>query len=226
MLRGAYAGNFVVIAVTDTGTGIPPEIIDRIFDPFFTTKEPGRGTGLGLATVQGIVTSHGGFITVESQSGTGTTFKIYLPANEAANRQEVEARQHEILPGGGETVLVIDDEDAILEMTRTTLERFGYRALTADNGATALAIFASHRDEIGAVITDMMMPVMDGLVTIRALRKLNPQVRIIASSGLTESIDVADLDQLGVKTFLIKPYDAKTLLKTVAQALSQDAFAP
>jgi PAS domain S-box-containing protein len=219
MLRGASPGNFVVITVTDTGEGIPPEIIDRIFDPFFTTKAPGRGTGLGLASVQGIVTSHGGFITVESQPGTGTTFKIYLPAHEAANRREVEEIRHEILPGGGELILVIDDEDAIREMTRTILERFGYRALTADNGATALGIFASHKDEISIVITDMMMPVMDGPVTIRALQKLNPQVCIIASSGLTESIDAADLDRLGVKTFLIKPYDAKTLLKTVAQAL-------
>jgi CheY-like chemotaxis protein len=104
-------------------------------------------------------------------------------------------------------------------MARATLERFGYRALIADNGATALGVFAGHKDEIGVVITDMMMPVMGGPVTIRALQKLNPQVRIIASSGLTESIDAADLDQLGVRTFLIKPYDAKTLLKTVARAL-------
>jgi hypothetical protein len=222
MLRGASAGNFIVLTVTDTGTGISPEIIDRIFDPFFTTKESGQGTGLGLATVQGIVTSHGGFITVESQPGTGTMFKIYLPAHEAANRTEAEAIRNEILPGGGEMVLVIDDEDAIRETARTTLELFGYRALTADNGATALGIFAGHKDEISVVITDMMMPVMDGRVTIRALQKLNPQVRIIASSGLTDSIDAADLDRLGVKTFLIKPYDAKTLLKTVAQALGQN----
>jgi two-component system, cell cycle sensor histidine kinase and response regulator CckA len=219
MLKGASPGKYVVITIADTGQGIPPEIVDRIFDPFFTTKEPGRGTGLGLATVQGIVTSHGGFITVESRLGTGTTFKIYLPAHEAANRQEVEVRQHEILHGGGEIVLVIDDEEAIREMARTTLERFGYRALTADNGATALDVFASHKDEITIVITDMMMPVMDGPMTIRALQKLNPQVRIIASSGLTESIDAAGLDRLGIKTFLTKPYDAKTLLKTVAQAL-------
>jgi CheY-like chemotaxis protein len=219
MLKGASPGKYVVITIADTGQGIPPEIVDRIFDPFFTTKEPGRGTGLGLATVQGIVTSHGGFITVESRLGTGTTFKIYLPAHEAANRQEMEVRQHEILHGGGEIVLVIDDEDAIREMARTTLERFGYRALTADNGATALDVFASHKDEITIVITDMMMPVMDGPMTIRALQKLNPRVRIIASSGLAESIDAAGLDRLGIKTFLTKPYDAKTLLKTVAQAL-------
>jgi PAS domain S-box-containing protein len=127
--------------------------------------------------------------------------------------------------GAGEMILVIDDEAAIREMTRTTLERFGYLVLTTDNGATALGVFASHKEEIGLVITDMMMPVMDGPVTIRALQKLNPQVRIIASSGLSDSIDAANLKQLGVKSFLIKPYDAKTLLKTVAEALSQGAFA-
>jgi PAS domain S-box-containing protein len=219
MLRGAYAGNFVVVTVTDTGTGIPPEIIDLIFDPFFTTKEPGRGTGLGLATVQGIVTNHSGFITVESKLGLGTKFKIHLPAHEASSLNQVEDRQPDIPSGNGELILVIDDEAAVREMTGTTLETFGYRVMTADNGATALGAFASHKDEIRVVITDMMMPVMDGPVTIRALQKLNPQVCIIASSGLTESIDAADLDQLGVKTFLIKPYDAKTLLKTVAQAL-------
>jgi PAS domain S-box-containing protein len=224
MLKGASPGKYVVITITDTGHGIPPEIIDRIFDPFFTTKEPGRGTGLGLATVQGIITSHGGFITVESKLGLGTKFKIHLPAHEAASQKEMEEEHPEIPFGAGEIILVIDDEAAIREMTRATLERFGYRALTADNGATALGIFAGHKEEIGVVITDMMMPVMDGPVTILALRKLNPQVRVIASSGLAESIDAADLDRLGVKTFLIKPYDAKTLLKTVAQALNQDTF--
>jgi nitrogen-specific signal transduction histidine kinase/CheY-like chemotaxis protein len=219
MLKGASPGKYVVITITDTGEGIPTEIIDRIFDPFFTTKEPGHGTGLGLATVQGIVSSHGGFITVESQPGLGTKFKIYLPANEALSRKEIEVGEDEIPPGDGEMILVIDDETPIREMTRAALERFGYRVLTADNGATALGIFASHKNEIGVVLTDMMMPVMDGPVTIRALQKLNPQVCIIASSGLTESIDAADFNQLGVKIFLIKPYDAKTLLKTVARAL-------
>ncbi len=219
MLRGASAGNHIAITVTDTGEGIPLEIIDRIFDPFFTTKAPGQGTGLGLATVQGIVTSHGGFITVESKHGLGTKFKIHLPAHEGASLKQAEQGYPDIPSGNGELILVIDDEAAIGEMTATTLETFGYRVMTADNGATALGVFASHKDEISLVITDMMMPVMDGPMTIRALRKLNPQICIIASSGLTDSIDAADLDQLGVKTFLIKPYGAMTLLKTVAQTL-------
>lgn len=227
MLKGSSPGNFVVITITDTGKGIPPEIIDRIFDPFFTTKEPGEGTGLGLATVQGIVGSHNGFITVESKPGPGTKFKIYLPAHEATNRKQVEEERAEISPGAGELILVIDDEATVREIARTTLESFGYRVMTADNGATALGAFAKHRDEISLVITDMMMPVMDGALTIRALQKLNPQVPVIASSGLGESIEKGnkgardDLGQLGVRTFLVKPYGAVTLLETVAQALSQ-----
>jgi CheY-like chemotaxis protein len=124
-------------------------------------------------------------------------------------------------------ILVIDDEATVREIARTTLESFGYRVMTADNGATALGAFAKHRDEISLVITDMMMPVMDGALTIRALQKLNPQVPVIASSGLSESIEKGnkgardDLGQLGVRTFLVKPYGAVTLLETVAQALSQ-----
>ena len=173
-LKGASPGDFVVITITDTGGGIPPEIIDRIFDPFFTTKEPGRGTGLGLFTVQGIVTSHGGSITVETQPGRGTKFKIYLPAHEATSLKQVEERYLDIPFGNGELILVIDDEAAVREMTGTALETFGYRVMTADNGATALAAFASHKDEISVVITDMMMPVMDGLVDHSRPAKIEP----------------------------------------------------
>jgi PAS domain S-box-containing protein len=222
MLKDASSGNYVVITISDTGHGIPPEIIDRIFDPFFTTKEPGRGTGLGLATVQGIVTGHGGFTTVESQPERGTKFEIYLPACEAVGLKQVEERVPDIPSGNGELILVIDDEAAVREMAGRILETFGYRVMSADNGATALAIFASHKDEIGVVITDMMMPVMDGLKTIRALQKLNPQVPVIASSGLTESAPEAELEQLGVRRFLVKPYNAVALLKTVAETLSHN----
>jgi CheY-like chemotaxis protein len=220
MLKGASPGDYVVITVTDTGTGIPPEIIDRIFDPFFTTKEPGRGTGLGLATVQRIVTNHGGFITVESKPGLETSFKIYLPAHEAASQKQVEEGRPDIPSGNGELILVIDDEAAVREMTRTTLEAYGYRVMTADDGATALGVYASHKDEISIVITDLMMPVMDGPLTIRALQNLNPQVCVLTSSGLIESAQEAELDRFGVKTILVKPYNAEMLLKTVAQTLS------
>src|SRR5262249_6487038 len=151
---------------------------------------------------QGIITSHGGFIIVESKPGLGTKFKIHLPAHEAAGHKPTDDEQSEIPFGAGETILVIDDEISIQEMAKAMLERFGYNVLTADNGATALGVFVNRKGEISAVITDMIMPVMDGPMTIRALQKLDPNVRIIASSGLAESINDADLDQLGVKTFL------------------------
>lgn len=216
---GAGSGNFVVVTITDSGLGIPPSIIDRIFDPFFTTKEPGKGTGLGLATTQSIVTAHGGFITVESQPGAGAKFTVYLPALQLDDQQRAGIASHEMPRGAGELILVVDDETAVREMTSAALEAFGYRALTADNGATALSIFALHQHDIRLVITDLMMPVVDGIATIRALRKLNPDIRIIATSGLADPAKIDELQELRVSPLLHKPYDAETLLQMLAQVL-------
>lgn len=216
---GAGSGNFVVITITDSGAGIPPAIIDRIFDPFFTTKEPGKGTGLGLATTQSIVTAHGGFITVESQPGAGAKFTVYLPALQLDDQQRAGIASHEMPRGAGELILVVDDETAVREMTSAALEAFGYRALTADNGATALSVFALHQHDIQLVITDLMMPVVDGIATIRALHKLNPDIRIIATSGLADPAKVEELQELRVNHLLHKPYDAETLLQMLAQIL-------
>ncbi len=219
-LKGANPGNFVVITIADTGVGIPPEIIDRIFDPFFTTKESGQGTGLGLATVQGIVANYGGFVIVESTLGAGTKFEVYFPAHDVANQKPISEHESQLPGGAGEMILVIDDEVAVREMTRTVLEAFGYRTLTADNGATALGVFASHKSEVRLVITDLMMPIMDGMATIRALRNMNPGIRIVATSGLANSANVAELNKFGIEAFLEKPYNADTLLDTVAKALN------
>lgn len=221
MLKGAAPGNFVVITVADTGLGIPSDIIDRIFDPFFTTKEPGQGTGLGLATAQGIVATHGGFITVESKPGLGAKFSIFLPSNEIASQQTVRESTLELPCGAGELILVVDDEAAVREMTSATLEAFGYRALTADNGATALSLYVSHRNEVCTVIIDLMMPVMDGIATIRALRKLNPDLCVIATSGLTDPVRADELRRLRVDDLLEKPYNAESLLNTVAKVLGK-----
>lgn len=223
MLKGANPGDFVVISVTDTGMGIPPEIIDRIFDPFFTTKESGLGTGLGLAAVQGIVSNYGGFITVESQSGAGSKFEVYFPAHHIADSHQTNTHELSLPEGAGELILVIDDEAAIREMTRTTLEACGYRALAADNGATALSLFADHRHEVRLIITDLMMPIMDGATTIRALRKMNPDVPIIATCGLVASANTAELNTFGIETLLEKPYNAETLLTAIAHSLHQRA---
>ncbi|PYP86698.1 MAG: hybrid sensor histidine kinase/response regulator [Blastocatellia bacterium AA13] len=217
----ARPGNFVLINVTDTGGGIAPEIINNIFDPFFTTKDFGKGTGLGLSTVLGIVKSHGGFVTVYSEFGRGTAFKVYLPADPAATAAQVKAEQESIRFGNGELILIVDDEAAIRDITRGTLEAYGYRAITASDGTEAIAAYAQKRDEIRIVLTDMMMPFLDGPATIRALQKMNPNVRVIAASGLADNEKLVDASKTGVQAFLTKPFNADQLLRTIADVLDR-----
>jgi CheY-like chemotaxis protein len=174
-----------------------------------------KGTGLGLSTVLTIVKSHGGFINVYSDVGRGSQFAVYFPAMEEPESVGGGALATDLPAGQGELILVVDDEDAIRQITRGTLETFGYRVLTASDGTEALALYAAHRDEIKLVLTDMLMPFMDGPATIRALRRLNPNVKIIAASGLT-----ANKPELsGVEGFLTKPYTAERLLKAIAEVL-------
>jgi PAS domain S-box-containing protein len=217
----AAPGRHVLVTVSDTGAGIPPEVVGRIFEPFFTTKEVGKGTGLGLSTALTIVRSHGGFINVYSEPRKGTQFAVYLPAVEAA--ADTSARlKSDLPPGRGELVLVVDDEDSIRQITKATLETFGYRVLTAADGTEALGLYAQHREEVAGVLTDMMMPFMDGPATIRALQKMNPQVRIIAASGLAGQDKAAEASAAGVQMFLPKPYTAEKLLKALAQLLRDE----
>jgi PAS domain S-box-containing protein len=216
----AKPGHYVIITVADTGTGIPPHIVDKIFEPFFTTKEPGKGTGLGLSTVSGIVRGHGGFINVYSEIDRGTQFRVFLPALKLGEVPTFEKDQIDMPAGNGEVILVVDDELAIREITKSTLEAYGYRVLTASDGTEAIALYAQNRDMIQVVLTDMMMPYLDGAATIRALQKINPQVRIIASSGLTENGRNIEAANAGVKLFLSKPYTAERLLKALAEMLS------
>jgi len=217
----AKPGAYVMVTIQDNGAGIPPGVIDKIFEPFFTTKEHGKGTGLGLSTALGIIKGHGGFITCYSEIARGTQFRVYIPAFESVQPGQAEETQLSCPLGRGELVLVVDDEAAIREITKTTLESCGYRALTAADGTEAIAIYAQHKDDVAVVLTDMMMPYMDGPATIRALQKLNPQVKIIASSGLTENTRVAEATNAGVRTFLPKPYTAEMLLRALAEILSQ-----
>jgi PAS domain S-box-containing protein len=219
MNREAKPGRYVLISVTDTGTGIPAEIQDKIFEPFFTTKELGKGTGLGLSTVMGIVKSHGGAINVYSELGKGTTFRIYLPAMENSSEARKKKTQSVDLPRGkGEMILIVDDEASVLTITSQTLQAFGYRMMTASDGAEAVAVYAKHQHEIAVVLTDMMMPVMDGVATIRALRRINPAIKIIAASGLNANSGIKESDA-GVTHFLMKPYTAGALLKTLRSVL-------
>jgi two-component system, cell cycle sensor histidine kinase and response regulator CckA len=214
----AKPGRFVVITVADTGTGMAPEVLGRIFEPFFTTKEMTKGTGLGLSTALTIIKSHGGFINVYSEQGKGTQFAVYFPALDADQALRPKLENANLPVGNGELILVVDDEEAIRQITAGTLETFGYRALTASDGTEALALFAEHRSEIKVVLTDMLMPFMDGPATIRALQRLDPNVNIIAASGLTNHRP-AELS--GVKTFLTKPYTAEKLLKALAEILHE-----
>jgi two-component system cell cycle sensor histidine kinase/response regulator CckA len=212
----AKPGGYVLITVKDTGTGMTQEIQQRIFDPFFTTKEVGKGTGLGLSTALTIIKSHDGFINVYSEAGKGTQFAIYLPA---AKSETAATESKPDLPyptGNGELILIVDDEENIRHITQATLEKFGYRTLTAADGAEALAIYAQNSAEIRLVLTDMAMPFMDGAATIRALRRLNPSLPIIAASGLPP----AEINELNANRFLPKPYTAEKLLTTLAAILA------
>ncbi|MBC1213109.1 response regulator [Trichormus variabilis ARAD] len=209
----AKVGPYVVVTVTDTGIGISSDILDRIFEPFFTTKELGKGTGLGLSTVLGIIKSHGGFFYVYTEEGEGSQFKVYLPAQDT--KELLEEAALELSPGNGELILVVDDEAAIRDITKTSLESYNYKAITASDGIEAIALYAERQDEISLVLTDMVMPSMDGLTTIRTLQKINPLVKIIAVSGLAAHDKVNAAYNMGIQAFLSKPYTANQLLKTI-----------
>ncbi len=218
----AKAGRYVAIKVSDTGTGIPPGLLDKIFDPFFTTKEHGEGTGLGLSTSMAIVKSHGGFINVYSEIRQGTVFTVYLPARQISlEAQKQKSGKVGTARGKGEMVLVVDDETSILAVTRQTLQAFGYRVLTAHDGVDALVVYLEHKEEIAVVLTDISMPVMDGTALTRALLKINPTVKIIATSGLNPPGSVTETTEGGGERFLMKPYSAKKLLKAIRAILDE-----
>jgi CheY-like chemotaxis protein len=215
----AIPGPFTVINVSDTGEGIAPQNIDRIFDPFFSTKAPGKGTGLGLSTVLGIVKSHGGFVAVSSELGKGTAIKVFLPASPEFEVQASTASVDPAQLGHGEKILFVDDEADICDASRHALEAVNYRVVTARNGEEAIRLFLLHRDQLQLVVTDMMMPVMDGLALIRSLRLLDSRIVILAASGLDHDDKGAELALLGVSTLLAKPYSVQALQEAVAAGL-------
>ncbi len=210
----AKIGPYVVVTVADTGTGIPPEILERIFDPFFTTKEPGKGTGLGLSTTLGIVKSHGGFVSVDSDVGRGTQFKVYLPA-EATAATEIALDTQELPLGNGELVLVVDDEISVREIVKASLEAYNYRVITAIDGIDALALYARHQVEIQVVLLDLMMPSLDSASTIRALQRINSDISIVVMSGLSTNEPIKNMSDVNVQAFLSKPFTTQALLQTL-----------
>ncbi len=224
----AQAGSYLVVTVTDTGMGIQPKILGNIFDPFFTTKDIGKGTGLGLSTAMGIIKSHRGFIDVLSEVGVGTRFKVFLPVIDivAVESNAVNTNTAFMIPqlpkGQSELILVVDDEVAVREITQVTLEVHGYRVITASDGIEAIALYAEHKYEISVILLDMMMPSLDSATTIRTLRKLNSQVKIIAMSGLATNDAITRTMNEGVKAFLAKPFTADDLLNLLTTLCIND----
>jgi len=210
------AGSYIVLTIADTGTGIAAHVLDLIFDPFFTTKELDKGTGLGLSTVMTIINRHGGFMTVSSQVGNGTTFKVYLPASQDDEHQA--SGISEMADGSGEWILVADDEETIREATKTILEAHGYRVLTASNGIEAIALYTQHQATIQLALVNIMMPAMDGTTAIPALQAINSQLKIVATSGLTTPKDLAAM-VIQVDHFLMKPFTVQELLMSLHQTL-------
>jgi len=218
----AKLGSYLVINVKDTGTGIPPEIIDRIFDPFFSTKEPEKGTGLGLFTVMGIVRGHGGFINLESSMGAGSVFSVYIPKThlDSGHTEHLEKSTSDFR-GNGELILVADDEPAIRSIAKSVLESMNFKVITANDGTNALISVSAHRTDLRLVITDLHMPNLDGLGFVRVLKKTLADVGIIVASGRFDDASLDALKQLGVNHLMYKPFNQKSL-----QAILEKVFAP
>jgi len=221
LILDAHPGQYVMLTVADTGTGIPIDVQEKVFEPFFTTKERGKGTGLGLSSVYTIVKSHNGLIKLYSEYGKGTEIKIFLPATQQIERKSELITNKELLRGHGEHILVVDDELFVLQISKEVLEVQGYSVITAMDGAEATALFAgSEKGSIQLVITDMNMPLMDGSSTIRALRRLDPDLKIVVSSGLLTNVNSASLGGLDTQGYLTKPYTAEHLLLMVQKVLT------
>ena len=214
----SQSGTYVRIRVSDTGTGIPPDVLDKVFEPFFTTKPSGKGTGLGLSTVYSIIKSHGGFVDVKSEQGRGTTFCVYVPT---AKPSLAERREDVATPaqnGNGETILLVDDEEFILETASETLAEAGYNVLTAENGREAYLMCESRMDDIDVVVTDLMMADGDGFELMKLLRRRDVDVPIIAISGMAANKSQEALDA-GANLFVSKPFTADKLLSSIQLVL-------
>jgi two-component system cell cycle sensor histidine kinase/response regulator CckA len=205
----------VLLEVQDSGTGIPPELLEKIFDPFFTTKEPGKGTGLGLSTVLGIVKSHSGTINVQSNPGSGTIFRIVLPAIETGHQEQLATGASRSLLGNGELILVVDDEPEIRKALAQTLMHYGYEVLTAEDGAAAILRLKESRNSVKLLLMDKMMPGLDGASLAKTVKNLQPEIKIIATGGAAEEVLIPQ-----ATSFLQKLFSTENLLRTINQALA------
>ena len=211
-------GDYVLLTVTDTGIGMDSNTLKRIFDPFFTTKEFGKGTGLGLASVYGIIKGHAGYIDVESVKGRGTTFKIYLPATE----RKIERTRKESGPilKGTETILIIDDEDSVLDVGQKILRFMGYQVLAARDGEEAIEVYRDHREKIDLVILDLIMPKIEGGKVFDRLREISPEVKILIASGYSLEGQASQMLERGANGFIQKPFDMKQFSQSIRTILN------
>jgi CheY-like chemotaxis protein len=218
----ARPGSFVCLSVSDTGCGIPPENLPRIFEPFFTTKDVGKGTGLGLATVFGIVQQHQGWINVYSEVGRGTTVRVYLPRQTKPSDTEFFWSPTAAIRGGKETILLVEDESPVRAAMQVTLSRLGYRVLEAATGAAALAVWKEHHDEIHLLLTDLLMPGgMNGKALAEQLLQENPKLKVIYTSGYSVEVAGQDLRLEDGVNFLAKPFQTDKLAQTIRKRLDQ-----
>jgi signal transduction histidine kinase/CheY-like chemotaxis protein len=215
------SGSYVILSVADTGAGIPPEVLPRIFEPFFTTKAPDKGTGLGLSTVAGIIKNHGGFIQLHSEVGKGTEFKIYLPASKSIETDKSNEPEKALPSGHGEMILLMDDEATVRQLAQTTLQNYGYRVLTAMSGLDGITTFEEHKAEIELLVSDTDMPLLDGIVAIRAIQKIKPEIPVIITSGAQRDEDQLKSIDTTHLTILEKPYTVEQLLNAAASAINQ-----
>jgi len=212
-------GNYVKISVTDTGVGMDEKTLKRIFEPFFTTKDMGRGTGLGLATVYGIIKGHGGFINVYSEKGHGATFNIYLPTSE--KKVEKEKKSPEKLLKGKETILLVDDEEVVINVSRMILEALGYKVFMARSGQEAIEVYKAKKEVIDLVILDMIMPGMGGENTFDVLKSINPDLKFILSSGYSINGQATRIMERGCQAFIQKPFGARDLSQKIREVLDK-----
>ncbi len=220
-LIAAKPGNYVLLKVSDTGLGMAKQVKDRIFDPFYTTKAPGRGTGLGLSMVLGIVQAHGGYIFCDSKPGSGTNFEIYFPAIHCSEIPKYECSATNIR-GGSETILVVDDEELVRDMGTRILTRAGYKVLTATDGEDAIELYKANKDEIALILLDLIMPKMGGQECFKNLLEMDPLVKVVIASGYSAETGFSESHQFPAKGFVAKPYNSREILQEIRRALDSD----